>query len=170
MQWPSPTPLTTSSPTLSTKTARGIISPPNKQQRLKQPLLFQSKGIYFLIRNYTSSLSVFIDAKPGELSCREHERDAERDIVQWMLLQRALIEIFLGRIKAAFTVWPSKGQGLPLLSRTHQKGTDKQPGKIVWLSQHNKTDWLWLASMHISALWNGSKLAMSTGKREVAFD
>lgn len=62
------------------------------------------------------------------------------------------------------------GQGLPLLSRTHQKGTDKQLGKIIWLSQHNKTDWLWLASMHISAPWNGSKLAMSTGKREVAFD
>lgn len=34
----------------------------------------------------------------------------ERKIVQWMLLQRALIEMFLGRIKASFTVWPSKLQ------------------------------------------------------------
>lgn len=31
------------------------------------PLPFQSKGIYFLIRNYTSHPAVFIDAKPGEL-------------------------------------------------------------------------------------------------------
>ncbi len=34
--------------------------------------------------------------------------ERERKIVQWMLLQRALIEIFLGHIKASFTVWPSK--------------------------------------------------------------
>lgn len=83
---------------------------PTNSGVLKQPLPFQSKGIYFLIRNYTSWPSVFIDAKPGELCCREHEGDTERGIVQWMLLQRALIEIFLGRIKAAFTVWPSKLQ------------------------------------------------------------
>lgn len=34
---------------------------------------FQSKGIYFLIRNYTSSPSVFIDAKPGDLHSTETE-------------------------------------------------------------------------------------------------
>lgn len=63
------------------------------------------------------------------------------------------------------------GQGLPLLSaRTRQKGTDKQLGMIVSVSQNNKTDRLWLASMHLSAQWNRSKLAMSTCKREVAFD
>lgn len=58
---------------LRLKTARGIISPPNKQQRAERPSAFQSKGIYFLIRNYTSSLSIFIDAKPGELCCGERE-------------------------------------------------------------------------------------------------
>lgn len=173
MQWPSQTPLTISSPTLSAKTARGIISPPNKQWRLKQPLPFQSKGIYFLIRNYTSSLSIFIDAKPGELCCREHERDTRREIVQWMLLQKGSDWNFPWAYQSCLyrLTFQTTGQGLPLLSgRTHQKGIDKQLGKIVRLSQHNKTDWLWLASMHISAPWNGSKLAVSTGKRKVAFD
>lgn len=120
------------SPTLSTKTAWGIISPPNKQQCLKQPLPFQSKGIYFLIRNYTSSLSIFIDAKPGELCCREHEGDTGREIVQWMLLQRALIEIFLGRIKAAFTVWPSKLQDKDFLYCLRGRIRKKQTSNWGW--------------------------------------
>lgn len=59
-----------------------------------------------------------------------------------MLLQKALIENFLGHIKAQFTIWPSKLQDKDFLyylgGNTGKKHTGYL-GIIIQASQHNET-------------------------------